>query len=60
MVVDNDGEHSTVVKSAQVALRNGCHALEVRYFDHNGGNLELGVYDSDGNRLSPSTLFYRQ
>ena len=56
--VDNDGEHATVIKSAQVALRRGYHAIEVRYFDHNGGNLDLDVYDAAGHRLSARDLFF--
>lgn len=58
VAVDNDGEHATVIKSAQVALRKGYHAIEVRYFDHNGGNLDLDVYDAAGHRLSAHDLFF--
>lgn len=56
--VDNDGEHSTVIRSASHALRAGCHRIEVQYFDHNGGNLDLHVYDAKGKRLSPADLYF--
>ncbi len=58
VAVDNDGEHSTVIKSASRALRAGYHRIEVQYFDHNGGNLDLHVYDAQGTRLLPANLYY--
>lgn len=41
MVIDNDGGHSTVVKSRLLPLRKGYHKMQVKYFDHNGGGLFL-------------------
>lgn len=41
MVIDNDGGHSTVVKSRLLPLRKGYHPMQVKYFDHNGGGLFL-------------------
>lgn len=58
VAVDNDGEHSTVIKSASRALRAGYHRIEVRYFDHNGGNLDLHVFDAKGVRLPPTDLYF--
>ncbi|MCR5131936.1 MAG: family 20 glycosylhydrolase [Prevotella sp.] len=49
MVVDNDGEHSPNLLVGQHAMRRGLHPLLVRYFDHNGGLLELTVTDQQGN-----------
>ncbi len=60
VVVDNDGEHSTVIKSASRALRAGYHRIEVQYFDHNGGNLDLHVYDANGVCLSPGDLYFHE
>lgn len=58
-VVDNDGEHATIVRSAQVALRKGYHSIEVRYFDHNGGCLSLDVVDAEGCVVPHTGLFYK-
>lgn len=43
MVVDNDGDHSPQEVVGQHAMRKGLHPIEVRYFDHNGGQLSLRV-----------------
>lgn len=56
-VVDNDGAHSPYEKSGQRALGKGLHPLEVRYFDHNGGLLEMKVCGSDGSVLAPAALY---
>uniref|UniRef100_A0AB33IQI1 beta-N-acetylhexosaminidase n=1 Tax=Prevotella sp. GTC17253 TaxID=3236793 RepID=A0AB33IQI1_9BACT len=50
MVVDNDGEHSPREIKGQHAMRKGLHPLEVRFFDHNGGQLRLKV--SGGGQVS--------
>ena len=57
MVVDNDGEHSPQELSGQKAMKAGLHPVEVRYFDHNGGQLRLKVYGPDGSELAPETIF---
>ena len=49
-VVENDGPHSREERTGQIALRRGLHAIEVRYFDSNGGLLEAGTVDADGVR----------
>ena len=51
MVVDNDKEHSPREIVGQHAMKKGLHHLYVRYFDHNGGQLRLTVYDQKGNKV---------
>lgn len=50
MIVDNDGPHAPKEVGAQVALKKGLHPIEVRYFDSNGGVLEMRYTDKDGNK----------
>ena len=38
---DNDGAHSPVEIIVQKALKAGLHPIEVRYFDCNGGVLQV-------------------
>ena len=52
MVVDNDGEHSPNLLIGQHAMRQGLHPLVARYFDHNGGVLQLRVLDQQGQPVS--------
>lgn len=49
MVVDNNSEHSPREIIGQHAMRRGLHPVNARYFDHNGGLLQLRVLDSNGN-----------
>ena len=56
-VIDNDGAHSPYEKTGQKALGKGLHSVEVRYFDHNGGLLEMKVLDRNGNVLSPEEIW---
>ncbi len=59
-VIDNDGPHSRIERSGQVALRKGLHRLEARYFDHNGGILEFGAIDaSDARTPLPDGIRFR-
>lgn len=58
LVVDNDHPQSPHEEVAQQALRAGLHAIEVRYYDHNGGMLRLNVFDNFGNLLEPKRVFY--
>lgn len=51
MVVDNDGEHSPVELVGQYAMSKGWHHIYLRYFDHNGGILEMRVKDANGNDI---------
>ncbi len=58
MALNHDGPHSRVERSAQIALRKGLHPIEIRYFDSNGGILEMGLIDSDsGRRPVPEEWF---
>ena len=57
MVVDNDGPHAPREIISEKAMKAGYHPIEVRYFDHNGGTLQLQVYGSDG-QLIPFTNLY--
>ena len=57
MVVDNDGAHAPVQMICQKALKAGYHPIEIQYFDHNGGMLQMQVVDSEGNEISPKELF---
>ncbi len=50
MIINHDGPHSREEKSCQVALSKGLHPLEIRYFDSNGGVLEMGYMDSKGRK----------
>lgn len=59
VIVDNDGTHSSREKVGQYALKAGYHSIEVRYFDHNGGILELKVTDPAGKKLNRENLFFR-
>lgn len=49
MVVDNDKEHSPREIIGQHAMKAGRHPIEVKFFDHNGGQLRLNVLDAKGN-----------
>ena len=51
IVVDNDGPHSRMERSGQIALSQGLHPVEIRYFDSNGGILEAGMIDLKGKRV---------
>lgn len=50
MIVDNDGPHSPKEVGSQVALKKGLHPVEARYFDSNGGVLEMRYTDKGGNK----------
>lgn len=62
MTVDNDGPHSRVEKSGQMALKRGYHSVEARYFDHSGGVLEAGFILDDGTRrrFSEGDFFHKR
>lgn len=50
LLLDNDGPHSKVEIIAQKALMKGLHLIEVRYFDCNGGMLEMNVINEKGEK----------
>lgn len=45
---DNDGAHSPVEIIVQKALKAGLHPIEVRYFDCNGGTLQMELVNDKG------------
>lgn len=47
----NDGPHSPKEYIGQAALSKGLHPVEIRYFDHNGGVLELYLIDQNGEKV---------
>lgn len=59
-VVDNDGPHAPREVIGQKALKKGCHAIEISYFDHNGGTLSMEVRNSKGVTLPAKDLYFHQ
>ena len=57
VVIDNDGPHAPREIVSEAALKAGYHPIEVRFFDHNGGTLQLQVMGSDG-KVIPFTHLY--
>lgn len=47
---DNDGAHSPVEIIVQKALKAGLHPMEVRYFDCNGGVLQMELVNEKGEK----------
>ncbi|TRX43471.1 family 20 glycosylhydrolase [Bacteroides sp. HF-5092] len=47
---DNDGAHSSVEIIVQKALKAGLHPIEVRYFDCNGGVLQMELVNEKGEK----------
>ena len=54
-VVDNDGPHSVREVTGQKALAKGLHPVQVKYFDNNGGMLQLKVMTADGKEIPVNT-----
>ncbi len=62
MVVDNDGNHSPIMKSGQIALKKGLHDFAIDFIEAGGGfTLEL-QYSVDGGEVMPipDDWFYQQ
>ena len=51
-VLLNDGPHAAEEYIGQKALSKGLHPIELRYFDHNGGMLELKMIEEDGKKVA--------
>lgn len=51
-VLLNDGPHAAEEYIGQKALSKGLHSIELRYFDHNGGMLELKMIEEDGKKVA--------
>ena len=56
-VIDNDGLHAPGEVTGQAALKQGYHPIEVQYFDHGGGSINLKVCDNEGKEM-PFTYLY--
>ena len=56
-VIDNDGLHAPGEVTGQAALKQGYHPIEVQYFDHGGGSINLKVCGTDGKEI-PFTYLY--
>lgn len=54
VVVNNDGPHSPKEVIGQKALKAGFHPIEIRYFDHNGGILNLDIITPNNERMTPT------
>ena len=59
MVVDNDRPQSPHEEVSQQALRAGLHKIEARYFDSNGGMLRLWVFNPQGQKMTPASIYLR-
>jgi hypothetical protein len=61
LVVDNDGKHTARWREAPVALRAGCHAFSLPYFDAAGDKtLELQWITPAGTREKvPASALFR-
>jgi len=51
-VIDNDGAHSPREIIGQKALRKGLHKIHARYWDNNGGILQMGIIDGQGEKVN--------
>ena len=58
LVSDNDGPHAPQEITGQRALAKGLHPIEIRYFDYNGGLLNLKIFDSFGNLMQANKGIY--
>lgn len=58
IIVDMNREQSPTTTVGQKALAKGYHKIQVRYFDHNGGSLNLVIKDENGTILNPKELYY--
>ena len=56
-VIDNDGLHAPGEVTGQAALKQGYHPIEVQYFDHGGGSINLKVCNNNGKEM-PFTYLY--
>lgn len=57
MIVNGNYEQSPTERIAQQALAKGLHRIEVRYFDHNGGMLQMNVLNPEGTLINPEALY---
>ena len=57
--LDNDGGHSPIEVVAQKALAKGLHEVEMTYFDHNGGLLELNLLNEKGEKVPVPSAWWK-
>lgn len=61
LLVNNDGLHGMVERSAAVALKKGLHKLKAEFFENGGGcGLTVGVMASKGTRLIVPASMWRR
>ncbi|WP_028296284.1 family 20 glycosylhydrolase [Olivibacter sitiensis] len=62
LVVDNDGQHSAVEKSGQIALDKGYHAFSVDFIEAGGGFALKLAYSVNGGEVKqvPDSWFYHE
>ena len=62
LVIDNEGPHSPIEKSGQVALKKGLHPFRLDFVEGGGGYTLLLQYTMDGCNAKdiPNNWFYRQ
>lgn len=58
-VIDNDGPHSPREVIAQKALKKGLHPIEIRYFDSNGGMLQMCLINKNGEKTILSKDWFK-
>lgn len=56
---DNDGAHAPVEIIVQKALKAGLHPIEVRYFDCNGGTLQMQLLNEKGEKEALPTAWLK-
>jgi hexosaminidase len=62
ILIDNDGMHSSVEKSAQVALEKGLHRFELLFVEGGGGyTLQLKCRQPQGSlvEVTPNMFFHK-
>jgi hypothetical protein len=46
LLIDHDGDHSSIDKTGQAILQDGKHALRIEYFEKSGSQeLQAGIID---------------
>ena len=61
LIIDNDGQHAMIEKSAEVALAKGFHQISIRFFQHGGGDGLVLSWLGPGIRkqeIKPENLFH--
>jgi hypothetical protein len=53
VLIDNDGLHGLMEKKASIALEQGFHAVEVRFFEKTGGDDLVILMEGPGLERQP-------